>query len=112
MPVPRGRRNRLPEKGRVPLPRTRARATPAGCAWAGVSDGVKLNCWGVCPGFLRSSGRPCPRFRRGKERIPTGVPLYEYQCKKCGFRFEKLQKFSDPPPAKCPECGGKITQLL
>ncbi len=40
------------------------------------------------------------------------MPLYEYQCKKCGFRFEKLQKFSDPPPAKCPECGGKITQLL
>ncbi len=40
------------------------------------------------------------------------MPLYEYQCKKCGFRFEKLQKFSDPPPSKCPECGGKITQLL
>jgi putative FmdB family regulatory protein len=22
------------------------------------------------------------------------MPLYEYQCKKCGHRFEKIQKFS------------------
>ena len=40
------------------------------------------------------------------------MPLYEYQCKKCGFRFEKLQNLSDPPPGKCPECGGKVSQLL
>lgn len=41
------------------------------------------------------------------------MPLYEYQCKKCGHRFERLQKrHSDPPPAKCPECGGKVEQLV
>lgn len=40
------------------------------------------------------------------------MPLYEYQCKKCGHRFERIQKFSDPPVKKCPECGGKIEQLL
>jgi putative FmdB family regulatory protein len=40
------------------------------------------------------------------------VPLYEYECQDCHFRFEKLQRLSDPPPAKCPECGGKISQLL
>jgi putative FmdB family regulatory protein len=41
------------------------------------------------------------------------VPLYEYQCLDCEERFEKIQKFSDPPIAKCPACGGgKITQLL
>ncbi len=40
------------------------------------------------------------------------MPIYEYQCRKCGFRFEKLQKLSEPPPGKCPECGGKVTQLL
>jgi putative FmdB family regulatory protein len=40
------------------------------------------------------------------------VPLYEYECQKCHFRFEKLQRLSDPPPAKCPECGGKVAQLL
>ncbi len=40
------------------------------------------------------------------------MPLYEYECQKCHYRFEKLQRLSDPPPAKCPECGGKVSQLL
>jgi putative FmdB family regulatory protein len=40
------------------------------------------------------------------------MPLYEYQCKKCGHRFERIQKFSDPPVKRCPECGGKVEQLL
>jgi putative FmdB family regulatory protein len=40
------------------------------------------------------------------------VPLYEYQCKKCKHRFEKIQKFSDRLLKKCPECGGPLEQLL
>jgi putative FmdB family regulatory protein len=40
------------------------------------------------------------------------VPLYEYQCKKCKHRFEKIQKFSDRPVKKCPECGGPVEQLI
>lgn len=40
------------------------------------------------------------------------MPLYEYQCKKCGHRFEKIQKFSDRPVKKCPECGGPVEQLV
>ena len=40
------------------------------------------------------------------------MPLYEYQCKKCGHRFEKIQKFSDPEVRKCPECGGRVEKLL
>ena len=40
------------------------------------------------------------------------MPLYEYQCKKCKHRFEKIQKFSDRPVRKCPECGGPVEQLL
>jgi putative FmdB family regulatory protein len=40
------------------------------------------------------------------------VPLYEYECKKCGHRFERIQKFSDKPVTRCPECGGKVEQLL
>src|SRR6266699_266736 len=40
------------------------------------------------------------------------MPLYEYQCKKCHHRFEKIQKFSDSHVKKCPECGGPIEQLL
>lgn len=40
------------------------------------------------------------------------MPLYEYQCEKCGHRFEKIQKFSDRPIKKCPECGGPVTQVI
>jgi len=40
------------------------------------------------------------------------MPLREYQCKKCKHRFEKIQKFSDKPLTKCPECGGKLEELL
>jgi putative FmdB family regulatory protein len=40
------------------------------------------------------------------------MPLYEYQCQKCGHRFERIQRFSDPLVKKCPDCGGKVEQLL
>jgi putative FmdB family regulatory protein len=40
------------------------------------------------------------------------MPLHEYQCRKCGHRFERIHKFSDPPLKKCPECGGKVDQLI
>ncbi|MGA2001838.1 MAG: zinc ribbon domain-containing protein [Terriglobales bacterium] len=40
------------------------------------------------------------------------MPLYEYQCKKCGHRLEKIQQFSDKPLTKCPECGGALEKLI
>jgi putative FmdB family regulatory protein len=40
------------------------------------------------------------------------MPLYEYECTKCGHRFEKIQKFSDKPVKKCPECGGRVEQTI
>jgi len=40
------------------------------------------------------------------------VPLYEYLCKKCKHKFEKIQKFSDRAIKKCPECGGAVEQVL
>jgi putative FmdB family regulatory protein len=39
------------------------------------------------------------------------VPLYEYQCKKCKHKFEKIQKFSDRPIKKCPECGSPVVKI-
>jgi len=35
------------------------------------------------------------------------MPIYEYLCSSCGKVNEKLQKVSDPPPARCDECGSK-----
>jgi putative FmdB family regulatory protein len=40
------------------------------------------------------------------------MPLYEYECKKCGHRFEKIVKYSDKPIKKCPECGGTVEQMI
>ncbi|MDQ7005905.1 MAG: zinc ribbon domain-containing protein [Acidobacteriota bacterium] len=40
------------------------------------------------------------------------MPIYEYQCQKCGHEFEKIQKFSDRPVRRCPECGGKTEKLI
>ena len=39
------------------------------------------------------------------------MPLYEYECEACGHRFEKIQKFSDPPLEQCPKCGGAVHKL-
>jgi len=33
------------------------------------------------------------------------MPFYEYQCSACGAHTEVLQKISDAPLRKCPECG-------
>lgn len=38
------------------------------------------------------------------------MPLYEYQCPTDGT-FELVRKFSDPPLAACPTCGGPIEKL-
>ena len=38
------------------------------------------------------------------------MPLYEYQCPKCG-RFELIRKFSDPALLACPTCGAEIQKL-
>jgi putative FmdB family regulatory protein len=40
------------------------------------------------------------------------MPLYEYLCQKCGHRFERIQKFSDAMVKKCPDCGGKVEQMI
>jgi putative FmdB family regulatory protein len=36
------------------------------------------------------------------------MPIYEYRCGTCSHELEALQKISDSPLRKCPECG-KLT---
>ncbi len=40
------------------------------------------------------------------------MPLYEYECRSCRHRFERIQKFSDPPVKKCPSCRGSVRKLI
>ena len=40
------------------------------------------------------------------------MPIYEYQCEKCGQTAEVLQKFSDAPLSQCPGCGGEMHKLM
>ncbi len=32
------------------------------------------------------------------------MPTYEYECDRCGHRFEEFQMYSEAPLKKCPEC--------
>ena len=32
------------------------------------------------------------------------MPIYEFECRACGSRFDRLQKLSDPDPDTCPQC--------
>ena len=40
------------------------------------------------------------------------MPLYEYRCEACAHRFERIQRFSDPPLKACPECAGVVRKLV
>ncbi len=40
------------------------------------------------------------------------MPIYEYECTKCGQEFEVIQGFSDKPLKKCEACGGKVRKLV
>jgi putative FmdB family regulatory protein len=40
------------------------------------------------------------------------MPIHEYECDTCGHRFERIQKFSDPPIEVCPNCGGHVHKLI
>lgn len=40
------------------------------------------------------------------------MPIYEYRCRKCDGRIEKLQGVHDAPLKKCPECGGRLEKMM
>lgn len=41
-----------------------------------------------------------------------GMPIYEYHCKGCNKDFEVLQKITEKPMAKCPDCGKRVKRIL
>jgi putative FmdB family regulatory protein len=40
------------------------------------------------------------------------MPLYEYKCKKCGHRFERIQTYSAADATECPVCQGEVERLI
>ncbi len=40
------------------------------------------------------------------------MPIYEYECSKCGHHVEALQKFSDPPILECDQCHSSMKKLI
>lgn len=40
------------------------------------------------------------------------MPIYEYECQKCGHRLEAIQKMSDPALTDCPECSEAALKKL
>ena len=40
------------------------------------------------------------------------MPIYEYECTKCGAHVEAFQKVSDKPLTRCRKCRGKLEKKL
>ncbi len=40
------------------------------------------------------------------------MPIYSYKCDKCGARFDRMQRFTDKPLTRCPECQGPVKRLI
>jgi putative FmdB family regulatory protein len=40
------------------------------------------------------------------------MPIYEYECSECSWRFEKKQRFHDDPVADCPKCQSKSRRIM
>jgi putative FmdB family regulatory protein len=40
------------------------------------------------------------------------MPIYEYQCQRCGQRSEHMQRVADPPLTVCESCGGELKRLI
>ena len=40
------------------------------------------------------------------------MPIYLYECRRCGENEEHIQKFSDPPVETCEKCGGDLKRVM
>ncbi len=40
------------------------------------------------------------------------MPTYEYECEKCGHKFDLFQSMKDEPINDCPKCKGHVVRLM
>ena len=57
----------------------------------------------------RATPYDAARARRSEKLT---MPFYEYECSACKHHIEVLQKISDAPLKKCPECGKQTLKRL
>ena len=52
-----------------------------------------------------------PIAARQQETRPA-MPTYDYQCGKCGFEFERVQRITEDAIKTCPECRSRQAKRL
>ncbi len=40
------------------------------------------------------------------------MPIYEYECDSCGYRFERYQSIASEPVKRCSRCGGAVRRVI
>lgn len=40
------------------------------------------------------------------------MPIYEYECLKCGRRTERIEGLQGPHLKRCPHCRGKVERVI
>ena len=40
------------------------------------------------------------------------MPIYEYLCQDCSYRFELKQSMKDDPVAPCSKCGKSVSRII
>lgn len=40
------------------------------------------------------------------------MPIYVYQCEKCGVTFERRESITAVPLVLCPDCGGHVHRVI
>ncbi len=40
------------------------------------------------------------------------MPIYEYICNKCKYKFEVMQRIDEKPLKICPQCREKVTKVI
>ncbi|TKB63041.1 MAG: zinc ribbon domain-containing protein [Nitrospira sp.] len=71
----------------------------------------------MSPEDLSEWGRRSRSWRKRVEVAATirgrkPVPIYEYQCDGCSYRFEVKQSIKDDPLSTCERCGKAIRRLI
>src|SRR5262245_27147082 len=103
---PARRAARIPTPSAEPLLERQLRAVRKACWYSMLPDeGTHSR---TRRGRLERRGPPCYIGGPGRS---SPLPLYEYECPQHG-RFELIQKFSDKPLKKCPQCGKPVEKLV